>query len=864
MEERRAGKTFSRADSVMTFNDGSRCLNYALNVMRMLGWAWRWAEQWVEWDSNWEPLIEPGEKEKDKTKKQLKIVDSTPESRAEDARRCRLAAFGAALRNRAYDTEDGFDNESLCRALNAILHTRSLVGPLKRYEISFCVDWLSRAYRSKSKFLGFGEDKIEVANDHFCVHQADNTPKYELGQRPLPGKQPLKSDQIFEDKVEEPDDFLLPELLPDGSKCPYPPNCIKKVPRKVFKFKKMKPGEEAESDDEELPKEALSSKPSVASKPATKPTKKEKSPASAQVRKPGRPPTKEQQSMASSSRYDSVAAMVPSAVKKRGRDAPRSRVWTPASSPPPIRKNSPAPSMTKVLFSKKKKKGLAFLEAEIEYQALLNANSAESVLRKRAGRGRPPKTLELVTYLLVGGQVFDPNNLDEDESEQGIETNTTGGELIETNRSENADPAVPEETDKIPPVEVSKEDEHTSKMAATVESTYIVRNLSENEAPTEEMPYTKESTADKAAIQESTDAKESTAEAAGGESPEKVDESTAEDAETKTPKRKTTRKRMLSGLHSPILEVGGTRKRRATSFLSPSTISSSKTYDEDDADDEAVEETPSKERKPKRKRMLAGLHSPIIEGDGTRKRRATNFLDPSNAAKSKTYDHGSSEDDDSGRDGDVRPPPKRRKISAGLDLDDQDGGRRRSSRHSLAKEKSLKEPDDSVSEVDLDSTGSVGVPKKGPGRPKRSSAKEEKKKSPHRAKKKKRHGRPPSKKRRIIIETDDDEELDFVDDESFHEPSSSNEDEEADMETRKRPRTAVGRATRSAMESADKKSAGRSDDDPEDSLPLSRLTRKTSESKSETKEDGPDGSADVQDSNEDVEAADPSKSSWPA
>ena len=32
----------------------------AVNIMRMLGWAWRW---WVEYGDNWEPLIEPGQVE---------------------------------------------------------------------------------------------------------------------------------------------------------------------------------------------------------------------------------------------------------------------------------------------------------------------------------------------------------------------------------------------------------------------------------------------------------------------------------------------------------------------------------------------------------------------------------------------------------------------------------------------------------------------------------------------------------------------------------------------------------------------------------------------------------------------------------
>jgi PHD-like zinc-binding domain len=46
IEKIRAGKRLSRAENPMTFSLGSRLLNGAILVMRMLGWAWRWAEWW--------------------------------------------------------------------------------------------------------------------------------------------------------------------------------------------------------------------------------------------------------------------------------------------------------------------------------------------------------------------------------------------------------------------------------------------------------------------------------------------------------------------------------------------------------------------------------------------------------------------------------------------------------------------------------------------------------------------------------------------------------------------------------------------------------------------------------------------------
>ena len=203
---RHADKTF-KPSVPMTWDHASSLFHSAVAILSTLGWAWRWAEWWVETGDNWEPLLEQGQREEDMTDEELKKVPSTPQSRCEDARRCRLAAFGAALRNRDYDKEDGDDQEPLERALRAILSTPSLAGPLRKTEIEFFVTWLALAYRSKSPLLGFGEDKTPVAFRSFCVHVSDGSPKYELGTRPLPGKA-MQEKGPFEPKVDEIDDFL--------------------------------------------------------------------------------------------------------------------------------------------------------------------------------------------------------------------------------------------------------------------------------------------------------------------------------------------------------------------------------------------------------------------------------------------------------------------------------------------------------------------------------------------------------------------------------------------------------------------------------------------------------------------------------
>jgi hypothetical protein len=215
LEKKRTGKRFARSDTPMKFAEASRLLNASILVVRILGCAWRWAEWWVDYNSTWEPLLEPDEREEDMTAEQLRIVKSTRESRCDDARKCRLAALGAALRSRKYDTEDGFDRNALSRALRAVLRTKSLVGPLNKSEIDFFVDWLGRAYRSKSHLLGLGEDSILVARKGCCLHIQDQSPKFELGLRSVPGTQEPNASQAFEIDTNDIDDFLQTEVVTD-------------------------------------------------------------------------------------------------------------------------------------------------------------------------------------------------------------------------------------------------------------------------------------------------------------------------------------------------------------------------------------------------------------------------------------------------------------------------------------------------------------------------------------------------------------------------------------------------------------------------------------------------------------------------
>jgi hypothetical protein len=374
VERRRSGKKFGRADAPMNFNDASRLLSCSMLAVRILGWAWRWAELWVENDSTWEPLLEAGQKEENMTKAQLKIVESTPESRCEDARRCRLAAFGAALRNREYDQEEKFDDESLNGALRALLHTKSLVGPWRDFEIDFLVDWLGRAYRSKSRLLSLGEDKARIGNEDFCFHIDDKSPKYELGNRPLPGKTRLAKDLVFEKAVQEPDDFLKPEMI-DGV-----PMARKKNPRPKKRW----------MDDEDERKKSQTPERVEAPKPRSMDRQTE---ALAKKRGPGRPKSVDRVNSPSESRspFDKsagLAALVPSAIKKR-------------RAPPPDRtvpKSNAAASR-----SPKKEGGFPVLEAEVPYDNL----TPDGPLRQ-GRRGRPPKVLNFPLVVCIGNKDFNP------------------------------------------------------------------------------------------------------------------------------------------------------------------------------------------------------------------------------------------------------------------------------------------------------------------------------------------------------------------------------------------------------------------------------------------------------------------------
>ena len=184
----------------ITWDHASHLLNFAVCIMRTLGWAWRWAEWWIKFGDNWEPLVEDLDAVASMTNEELKIVRSTAQTRSVDARNCHLAALGAALRNREYDTEDGgIDQESLERALAHLLDTESLVGPLTNDEIDFFTTWLILAYRSESPLLGFGNDKIPVAAGGSHLNDGSTFPESELGSRPLPGK--LESNTVMPQNV---------------------------------------------------------------------------------------------------------------------------------------------------------------------------------------------------------------------------------------------------------------------------------------------------------------------------------------------------------------------------------------------------------------------------------------------------------------------------------------------------------------------------------------------------------------------------------------------------------------------------------------------------------------------------------------
>lgn len=726
-EKRRSGKNYSRAEASMSFSDGSRLLNHAITVVRMLGWAWRWAEQWVEWGSNWEPLLDPGEKEENMTKEQLKIVDSTPESRAEDARRCRLAAFGAALRNRAYDTEEGFDNESLGQALNAILHTKSLVGPLNPYEIEFCVEWLSRAYRSKSKFLGLGEHKIKVATDDFCAHRSDKSPKYELGNRPLPGKSALEPGQIFESRVEEPDDFLLPEVFLDGSKCSLPPHCQQSVPKKVIKYKKAKGGDEEESSTEsdEVKKSLDDLQNSDAGQSSQKPSKKSIGGDETSSKKRKRQRNSDEASLMPS-RAANVAAMVPSAVKKRGLErATTPTVWTSSTDSPQLEMMPAVPQIKKI-----KRKRAHALTAIIENQDLTDRNSADSVLR-RARRGRPPRVMELVIVLMVEGQVYRPKKAiaqrEKVDSEAGQETQHLSGQDEMTGDSSIERPSMEPKNDKDLAHDKSATGTSPSKARDTTTIDDGKNDFGDEAAKTADHgSHTGDTTTHHGTSGENTAAHPGTTEentavhpgttgenttahpgTIGGNTathPDTIGENTATHPDT-TEEITTAHPGTKGEENTPEASDAADPTSQGDGKVEDKTYTERASHEPipslDDTDDEAIQ--------PPRKRKRSQSDKSVRQG-GERKRRAVLHVhvpENTSSAREDSSDSDSESDEPGYRAKRTRPTAsalrtrKRASNSEGksdLSSETPADGMRRSSRHSSAREKSLKEPDDNFTD----------------------------------------------------------------------------------------------------------------------------------------------------------------------
>jgi len=180
----------------LTHDDCSKMLAASIQIMQILGWAWRWEEWWETDYYRWEPFLphlKEGESEDDYSDEEKRIIPhNTKRRRQADSKKCQLKELAAALRNRNYDTPDGFDVVSLRRALRTLLETDTVVGPLKDFEKDFLLEWMERAYKSKSRNLGFGDDKVEIGNNSakFCFDFTgkQKSPKFELGNRPLPGK----------------------------------------------------------------------------------------------------------------------------------------------------------------------------------------------------------------------------------------------------------------------------------------------------------------------------------------------------------------------------------------------------------------------------------------------------------------------------------------------------------------------------------------------------------------------------------------------------------------------------------------------------------------------------------------------------
>ena len=217
VEEEHRKKTSE--SSSLSYADSEKYLGFAVQILRALGWAWRWEEWWIKHNYRWEAYLpylgdEEGKTADDYTDEEKRIFDSTVASRRNDSGDCRLMDFSAALRNRSYDLPGGgCDNVSLVRALRAVLDKPSIVGPLKDSEKEFLMLWLPMAYRSESKKLCFGENKVEIGDAKFCYFGSQRSPKFELGDRPLPGKPRLEyASELFGSPAAA---ILAPRAIPE-------------------------------------------------------------------------------------------------------------------------------------------------------------------------------------------------------------------------------------------------------------------------------------------------------------------------------------------------------------------------------------------------------------------------------------------------------------------------------------------------------------------------------------------------------------------------------------------------------------------------------------------------------------------------
>eukprot|EP00934_Nitzschia_sp_Nitz4_P000149 Nitzschia sp. Nitz4//scaffold25_size161228//71935//80159//NITZ4_002431-RA/size161228-augustus-gene-0.113-mRNA-1//1//CDS//3329544589//149//frame0 len=653
VEKRRAGKTFSKAGSPMAFADGSRILYQAISVLGILGWAWRWAEHWVEYGSSWEPLLEPGEKEEDMTKEQLKIVDSTPESRANDARRCRLAAFGAALRNRAYDTEGGFDNESLQRALRAILKTPSLVGPLEKFEVDFFVEWLARAYRTKSPLLGFGDDKIPVAQDGFCVHSSDKTPKYELGNRTLPGKETLPAKQFVETKIDETDDFLVPEHFTDGKPPPSPQRIAtpSRPPAKAQSETKQEKTDSSVSRKRGPPSESGSSTQTKKTKRCSN-QKVPREVVSSPSRGRGRPPK----------------------VRNEPKEEPIQAL------PSPLR--SPKKPIVVARTRKGQTEGLG-LEAVIEYAYLQTQATEDSVLKRFSRRGRPPRWLQLATYLVIDGKDYVPDDLDiaPTSEEQAHESETNS--LSDKGNGDN-------------PKQAGSEQPISDDMDVDKQSTGVIQKISE--ASNEPTPVSEEDSPMEAEKSEEPVDGEPMSDVANGT------EEAATEGETPTDTNNATKSDNATNMDASM--------EPETPQIASSDIPNEQTNSKPDSASEpiqnkavAIEKNVEVPNEPE----IPISDSAADTGTGEDNKRSPTIPDPSDIPESPKSPPTPKKS----------PRLKKRQLS-----ENSTDGPRRSSRFSPAKAISLKEPDDLFDEPeDLTPETKPSTPRKR-GRPRKGSSKQ--------------------------------------------------------------------------------------------------------------------------------------------